>query len=81
MRHLFNWRGLVRLALLAVGMLAVMRAFGDPLEPMDGKEWLAQVLLSLSVAGLCLWRAFATLEKEDSRKPLRKPANQEKTEG
>lgn len=53
MKALFNWRYHVITLLLGCGILAVLRAFGEPDADMSSAEFILQVLLSLSAGAAC----------------------------
>lgn len=53
MKAIFNWRYYVLTLLFGVGMLALLRAFGEPDASMSGTEFILQVLLSLAASVPC----------------------------
>lgn len=65
MKSLFNWRGIARPTLLTVGIFALLRAFGDPVNPMANTEWLVQLGLSLSVATACFYALVKMTKKRE----------------
>lgn len=79
MKSLSNWRGLGRPALLIVGALALLRAFGDPVKPMTDTEWLVQLGLSLSVATACFY-ALVRLTRKPKRASYQASQQQDEIE-
>lgn len=79
MKSLSNWRGLARPALLTVGIFALLRAFGDPVEPMGDAEWLMQLGLSLSVATACFY-ALVRLAKKPKHESCQTSQQQDEVE-
>lgn len=53
MKALLNWRYYVMTVLLAIGIIALARAFAEPAIPMTVLQWDIQVILSLLVCISC----------------------------
>lgn len=63
MKAIQNWRYCVLILLLGVGIVALLRACGEPDAGMSFTEYILQVLLSLSMSAAC-FGLFAYLTKK-----------------
>ena len=63
MKAIFNWRYYVVSALLAIAIISVARAAGEPSEPISEAQWFQQAALSLSIAALNIYALVRLVRK------------------
>ena len=63
MKAIFNWRYYVVSALLAIAIISVARAAGEPSEPISETQWFQQITFSLSIAALSIYALVRLVRK------------------
>lgn len=62
-----NWHKCVLFVLFTIGILAILRVFGDPIN-MTATEWFIQVVCSLAVGAVSFYAMYKLMRKWEQPK-------------